>query len=256
MPKRTSYAQGTPSWVDLQTTDQEGAKTYYAAVLGWQYDDQAMEQGVYSMALKSGETVAGIAPQPPMLASQGVPPAWNSYLAVDSVDQALERATKAGGQVLMPAMDVWESGRMAFVADPTGAAVGLWQAKNHIGATLVNEPGTLVWNELLTSDESAAVGFYGDVFGLTAKSTDMGGRSYTMFHVGDDAVGGTTAPPMAGVPNHWHVYFGVDDADATIEKSNAAGGAVIVGAFDMPIGRMATLSDPQGAAFSIIALRS
>jgi hypothetical protein len=253
MPTRSSYLQGTPSWVDLQTTDQDGAKSFYAGLFGWDYDDQAMPDGVYSMALKSGETVAGIAPQPPALAAQGVPPTWNTYLAVDEVDAALERASRAGGQVFMPATDVMDSGRMAFIADPTGAAVGLWQAGKHIGATLVNEPGSVVWNELITSDGAAATAFYETVFALRAETTDMGGQPYTMLHVGADPVGGMIPPPMPELPNFWHVYFSVADADATVEAAKSSGGSVVVEPFDMPVGRMATLRDPQGAIFSIIA---
>src|SRR6202011_1566294 len=92
MPARTSYAQGTPNWVDLQTTDQDAAKQFYTALFGWAYDDQAMPQGpVYSMATLGEDYVAAIAPQSPELAAAGAPPMWNTYLAVDSVDDAVGR---------------------------------------------------------------------------------------------------------------------------------------------------------------------
>jgi hypothetical protein len=168
MPKKTEYAQGTPCWIDLQTTDQSGGKKFYTSLLGWSYDDRSMPgtSAVYSMALLSGETVAAIAPMPPG-APEGMPPMWNTYLAVDDVDAAAEKVVPAGGQVLMPPMDIVDSGRMAFVADPTGATVGLWQANQHIGATLVNEPGTLIWNELITDKPDSALAFYEAVVGLT-----------------------------------------------------------------------------------------
>ena len=149
MPKRTSYAQGTPNWVDLQTTDTAGAKAFYGQLFGWVYDDQPMPQGgAYSMALLGGESVAAIAPQSPELAAASAPPMWNTYLAVDSVDDTAARVEAAGGQVAMAPFDVVDAGRMAFIIDPSGAAVALWQASQHIGATLVNEPGTVTWNEL------------------------------------------------------------------------------------------------------------
>ena len=252
MPERTSYAQGTPNWVDLQTTDQDAAKAFYAGLFGWTYDDQPMPQGaVYSMAMLDGHPVAAIAPQSPELAAAGAPPMWNTYLAVDSVDDAVTRVEAAGGKVAMTPFDVVDAGRMAFVLDPADAAVALWQANQHIGATLVNEPGTVIWNELMTTDPGV-VTFYADVLGLTTSTMDMGGGEYTMFEADGKIVGGTIAPQMPGVPNHWHVYFEVADADAAVAKAAELGGAVVVEPFDMSVGRMAVVSDPQGAVFSII----
>ena len=176
---------------------------------------------------------------------------WNTYLATDSVDDAVARVEAAGGKVAMAPFDVMDAGRMAFVLDPAGAAVALWQANQHIGATLVNEPGTVIWNELITTDPGV-VAFYTDVLGLTTSTMDMGAGEYTLFEVDGQMVGGTTAPQMPGVPNHWHVYFAVGDADATVAKVAELGGAVVVEPFDTPVGRMAVVSDPQGAVFSLM----
>jgi len=251
MPTRDSYAQGTPNWVDLQTTDQAAAKAFYTGVFGWSYDDQPMEgDAVYSMAKIGDENVAAIAPQSPELAAAGAPPMWNTYLAVDSADEAVAKVGPAGGTVAMEPFDVMDAGRMAFVLDPSGAPVALWQAGQHIGSTLVNEPGTVVWNELIT-DNPAAVTFYEQVLGVTTTTVDMGGDKYTMFQVGGKEVGGTTPPQMAGVPNHWHVYFAVADADASTAKVTELGGSVVVPPFDTPIGKMAVVADPQGAVFSL-----
>ncbi|HLN05429.1 MAG TPA: VOC family protein [Acidimicrobiales bacterium] len=252
MPARTSYAEGTPNWVDLQTPDQDAAKAFYGELFGWQFDDQPMPEGpVYSMAVKGDGVVAAIAPQSPEMIAGGAPPMWNTYIAVDDVDAATERAQAAGGQVLMQPFDVMEAGRMSFVADPTGAAVGLWQAKGHIGATIVNEHGACIWNELLTDDGEAATAFYTAVVGLIPEPMDMAGDSYTVLKVGDRMVGGTMAPPMEGIPNHWHVYFAVDDIDEAVAKALELGASVLNGPFETPVGRMAALSDPQGAMFSL-----
>ncbi len=255
MPKKTEYAQGTPDWVDLQTTDQSAAKQFYASLFGWSYDDQPMpgDGGVYSMATVNGETVAAIAPMPPG-APAGMPPMWNTYLAVDDVDAAVDKVGPAGGQVLMPATDIGDTGRMAFVTDPTGAAVGLWQANQHIGATLVSEPGAVIWNELITDKPDSALAFYEAVVGLTTSTMEMApGQNYTLLKVGETNVGGAIEPPMAGVPNHWHVYFAVEDTDATAAKAAAEGGTVAVQPFDIPtVGRSAVLTDPQGAMFSVL----
>ena len=252
MPVRTSYAQGTPNWVDLQTPDQDAAKAFYSGLFGWTYDDQPMPEGpVYSMAMLGEHAVAAIAPQPPEMAAAGAPPMWNTYLAVDSVDDAVARVEAAGGKVAMAPFDVMDAGRMAFVIDPAGAPVALWQANEHIGATLVNEPGTVTWNELITTDP-AAIKFYEQVLGVTTSTVDMGPGEYTLFHVNDQMVGGSTPPPMEGVPNHWHVYFAVEDADATAAKATELGGSVMVAPFDTPVGRIAILTDPQGAVFSVL----
>jgi len=254
MPRRTAYAQGTPNWVDLQTTDADAAKAFYGGLFGWQFDDQPIPGGaVYSMALKNGEVVAAISLQSADVAAQGVPPTWTTYVAVDDVDAATERAEGAGGQVLAPPFDVMDAGRMSVVADPTGAAVAFWQARQRIGAALVNEPGTLIWNELLTDDIETATAFYGDVLGLTVEASDLGGNPYTVFKVGDDMVAGSMPPPMKDITNHWHVYFAVEDIDAALAKARELGADVFNGPIPTPIGPMATLSDPQGAMFSLFA---
>lgn len=253
MPARSSYTQGMPNWVDLQTTDQDAAKSFYSSIFGWEYDDQPMPQGpTYSMAQVDGHPVAAIAPQTPEMAEQHVPPMWNTYLAVDDVDATSAKVEEAGGHVLMPPFDVMDAGRMAYVADPSGATVGLWQSRAHFGAALVNEPGTVTWNELVTDKAEAALPFYAAVVGLTTEPMAMGDTPYTMFVSEGTQVAGTMAPQMPGAPNHWHVYFAVSDADATIEKAARLGGTVLGGPFDTPVGRIALLQDPQGAAFSIM----
>ena len=253
MAQRSSYKQGTPCWTDLMTTDVAGAKAFYGRLFGWTFDDMPIPMGgVYSMALVDSDTVAAIAPQPPMVAATKAPAAWSTYLAVDSVDDAVSAVDANGGSVLMPASDVPEAGRMAFIADPTGAVVGLWQASGHIGATRVNEPNTLVWNELTTSDVPAALPFYKAVASIDAAPMQMGDMEYTMLKVDGDDVGGATIPQMDGVPNHWHTWFAVSDAAATASAVTAAGGTIVAGPMDIPVGTAVTIRDPQGAVFSVL----
>src|ERR1700730_14153958 len=102
MPERTSYAQGTPNWVDLQTTDQAAAKSFYGDLFGWTYDAFPMGEGaVYSMAKLGDHHVAAIAPRSPELAAAGAPRMWNTYLAVDSADEAAAKVEPAGGKLAM-----------------------------------------------------------------------------------------------------------------------------------------------------------
>jgi predicted enzyme related to lactoylglutathione lyase len=187
-----------------------------------------------------------------MIAS-GVPTVWNTYIATDDVDAATARVADAGGTVAMAPFDVPEAGRLSFVADPSGAAVALWEARGHIGAHRVNEPNTLTWNELVSGDLEAALPFYETVLGVTATTAPAGEGEYTTLYVGDAEVAGATPPMADGIPSHWHVWFAVADTDAAASAAAVGGGRVIVAPMDVPVGRIATLADPQGAVFSVIA---
>ena len=111
-----------PTGWTSRRNDQHAAKSFYGALFGWSSTISRCRRGPpYSMALKDGSVVAAIAPQSPDMAAQGAPPMWNTYIAVDDVDAADERAKAAGGQVLMEPFDVMDAGRMSFVMDPTGA---------------------------------------------------------------------------------------------------------------------------------------
>jgi hypothetical protein len=254
----TSYAHGVPSWVDLATPDPDAAKAFYGALFGWEFEARPTDtEGVdYTMAVKDGSNVAGMMQLMPEMAAAGMPPVWSTYINVADLDAAVARVAPAGGDVRSPAMDVMDSGRMAIVADPTGAVVGLWQAKDHIGADLVNEHGAVTWNELLTSDVDAASSFYRDVVGWTAQAVPMPTGEYTLFHAdggNTDGIAGAMASPMPGMPSFWGVYFFVDDVEATVEAATAAGAQVMMEATAMEgVGTLATLVDPQGAAFSIM----
>ncbi len=253
MPERKEYASGTPSWVDLQTTDQSAAKSFYSGLFGWTYEDSPIDENtVYSMAELKGQHVAAIAPLGPQ-ADAGIPPHWNSYVTVADCDASAGLAGKAGGSVVMPPMDVMDAGRMAVVADPTGGMIALWQAKNNIGAGLVNEAGAFSWNELMTPDVPKAAAFYKQMFGWDSAPTPDG--SYTEFKLDGQSIAGAMNPPMPGIPTVWGIYFSVDDCDATVEKAKSLGGAVFNGPMDIEPGRFAVLADPQGAMFNVITMK-
>ena len=256
MPERTRYEPGTPSWVDLQTSDPAGAKEFYAALFGWDYDDEPVghdadgNDAFYSMATRNGKHVAAIAPLP----MPGVPPHWNVYVTVADVDASAAQVPGAGGTVMAPPFDVMDAGRMSVVADPTGAMFCLWQPKGNIGAQLVNEHGTFTWEEVMTPDVPAATAFYEKLFGWKAQRADAPGMEYTELKLGDRGIGGAMKPPMEGMPAVWGVYFAVDDCDKTAEVAAANGGTVLQPPFDIPPGRMAVIADPAGAFFSVIKM--
>ncbi|MFD9338561.1 VOC family protein [Streptomyces sp. NPDC060028] len=252
------YKPGTPCWIDLMVPDQQAALDFYGDLFGWQGEIGPAEQGGYSVCTLKGKPVAGImkAMNPDGTTPDPMPPTvWTTYLATDSLDSTLKAVTDAGGAVMMPAMDVMDLGRMAVITDPTGAAVGLWQAGTFDGAGIVNEHGALIWNELTTGDIPAAAAFYSSVLPVTtaaSKMPDAGG--YVEFKVAGRAVGGmmdlSKLPP--GVPPHWMPYFHVDSVDDVQAAAVRAGGSVLAPAFDMAAGRMAVLADTQGAGFSVI----
>lgn len=245
------YPEGTPSWVDLATPDLEAAKQFYQKVFGWWFQDlSASEGGPYTMALKDGKAVAGLAKGP-----DDFPTAWSTYFAVDDCAACTEKAVAAGGTIMMPVMDASRLGRLSFVIDPSGAPVGLWEAKEHKGAALIDEPGAYAWAELHTPDSEGLSAFYKAAVGLDSSTdADFGGAPYTTFSVGGRAVGGMLTPPRKDVPSYWHTYFGSANCEETCLAVEAAKGSVIAAPFDTPVGKMATVSDPLGAAFSVMQM--
>lgn len=258
MPERTKYAPGTPSWVDLASADVDAAKQFYGEVFGWDLHDTPTDQdGSYTLAMKDGKAVAGIMSQPPMMAEQGLPSVWNTYVTVASCDECVAQARDAGGAVAMPPMDVMDAGRMAVVTDTTGAACCLWEPKGTIGAQVVNEHGAWTWASLMTDDQSGASDFYSKLFGWEAKSEQLpDGNVLTLYTLDGAPVAGAVdaGSGTERVPNHWHSYFAVDDCDACVRAITEAGGVALSEPKDTPPGRWATVSDPTGAVFSVIQL--
>jgi predicted enzyme related to lactoylglutathione lyase len=255
MGERTQYTPGTFCWEELTTTDQDAAKSFYGALLGWEYDDRPVGDGgyVYSMAQVGGKNVAAIALQPDQQRESGVPPMWNSYVSVVDADATAARAAELGATVHAPPFDVLDVGRMAVIADPQGAFFEIWQPKEHIGASLVNAPGALSWNELNSSDVDASVAFYGALFGWTVESFDMGGEPYLTIKNGDVNNGGIRGLNSPGPPPHWLAYFAIEDIDAGLAKVEELGGSKHAGPIDIQIAEIAVVADPQGAMFALYA---
>jgi uncharacterized protein len=257
MPERSEYAPGTPSWVDLATPNLEASEAFYGTLFGWAFDaqDTGDANNPYVLATQSGKAVAGMMNLTPEMREGGMPPVWSTYVTVEDVDTSAAKAKDLGGSVMREPMDVMNAGRMAVLADPTGAVFCLWQPKQHIGAQIVNEPCALAWNELITPDVDTAATFYRELFGWNPSPMPMGdGPPYTVWMLGDDnGIGGAMPPPMEGMPPFWGVYFAVVDTDATVARAKELGASVLADPMDIPdVGRIAALADPQGAVFSII----
>ncbi|WP_151526281.1 VOC family protein [Serinicoccus kebangsaanensis] len=256
MSTRESYEAGTPCWVDLMTPDVDAATTFYTSLFGWTAEDSHDESGtrIYTNFLLEGQLVAGMGAQPDDMT--GMPPFWSSYVATDDVDATTATVEQAGGTVMMPPMDVMDQGRMAIYGDPAGAAISVWQAGAHHGAAVCNEPGTWAWNELMSRDIEASTAFYTAVFGWEYDGMEMPFGTYHVIRGGDEGgLGGLMAMPPdvpAEVPSYWTVYFLVEDADAAIDRARELGGRLVHGPDDMPVGRLATIEDPQGGVFMVM----
>jgi predicted enzyme related to lactoylglutathione lyase len=260
MQEAPEYKPGTFCWIELGTSDDNAAKTFYTKLFDWDYVDNPMgPDAVYTILKLNGKDVGGLSKLMPDMVAQGIPPHWLSYIAVNNVDETAEKAKAAGATLMKEPFDVSTIGRMAVVQDPTGAVFALWQAKDHKGSGIYNVPNSFCWNELGTTDTKKAGEFYSNVFGWTREDFSESPIEYTMFKNGDRGAGGMykITPEMGPIPPHWLVYFAVDDCDAKVQKATELGAKVMKPADDIPgIGRFAILFDPQGAAFAIIKLEN
>jgi predicted enzyme related to lactoylglutathione lyase len=209
-----------------------------------------------------GRDVAAIASRP-----EGAPEvtAWTTYVWVDDVDATVAKALEAGGSVLKEPFNALDGGRIAVIADPAGAALGIWSPGTHKGAQLVNEPSAYAMSALMTSDAEGSKRFYAEVFGWSTETFEMGEGEMVMWLV-TGYVGGEPEQPVRrdvvaamlplngdGPPPHWNVDFwiaGIDAAAGTVEE---LGGQVLTPPYDIPgTGlRQGVFMDPQGATFSL-----
>jgi predicted enzyme related to lactoylglutathione lyase len=247
MPEKTAYHPGTPCWVDVAWDDVEACAAFYSGLFGWQ-PTVMPDGGGYTMFHQDGKAVAAAGPN-----QDGRPPQWSTYIATDDADAAAARIVAAGGSLLLEPFDVFDAGRMAFATDSQGSVFGLWQARAHIGAQLVNEPFAYAWAELLTTDIVSSQSFYTAVFGWVPQEVgDDPDFLYRMQLVGDLPVGGIFQ--VEEMPPGWAVYFAVEDADATTARAEELGGRVLRPPGDTRYGRMAVLADAGGAGFAVIRL--
>jgi predicted enzyme related to lactoylglutathione lyase len=273
MPERDGYIPGVPCWVDASEPDPDAAVDFYRGVFGWELEDVMPpgSEAKYFIGRLNGRDAAAVGSIPESLPQTAT---WNTYFWVDRAVEAAAKVRDAGGDAVMEPFDVMDSGRMAVFTDPEGAAFGVWEAKEHKGAGVVNEHGSLNFNGLNTRDVEGAKKFYGSVFGWQTLDVGAGAEMWTLPGYGDylerdnpdlrkqmaeagapegyeDVVASINpiADDQPDTPPHWSVTFAVDDADATAAKATDLGGKVIVPPFDAPWVRTTVLADPQGATF-------
>ena len=295
MPERDGYIPGVPCWVDASEPDPEAAVDFYGGLFGWEFEELMAPRadGKYFIARHEATSssifdLSGDRRRGDVAAVRSIPEAapptamWNTYFWVDSADEAASKVRDAGGGVVMEPFDFIDACRMAVFTDPEGAVFCVWEAREHKGARLVNDPGSLVFNGLNTRDVEGARAFYGSVFGWATGAIGGGAEGWTLPGYGDwlerqhhpglrkqmaeagapagfeDVVASIIpiADEQPDTPAQWSVTFAVDDADATAKKATELGGKVIVPPFDAPWStstytiRMTVIGDPQGATFS------
>ncbi|WP_327091827.1 VOC family protein [Nonomuraea sp. NBC_01738] len=254
MSVRNGYDSGVPCWIDLSTTDVAGAREFYGTLFGWtaeMVDDPAA--GGYGQFHYEGKKVAGLGPT----FTPGSPPVWNVYVATDDAAATADRAKNAGGTIVVDPMAVFGEGTMAVFQGPDSAFLSVWQAGNHTGAELVNEPNSFTWNELVTRDIGAATEFLSTVFGWTPMTEAMGEMEYTTWMNDGKPIAGMMTMPDAvpgEVPSHWTTYIAVADLDATMANARELGANVIFDRMDAPPGPFGQFIDPQGASLAVIQL--
>ncbi|HEX4945326.1 MAG TPA: VOC family protein [Blastocatellia bacterium] len=258
MGSMLQHPAGNFCWFELGTNNQDAAKTFYTSLFGWQYHEHEMgeEMGVYTTFTLDGKEV-GAAYQLNEQHQPGVPPHWMPYVAVESADATAAKMTELGGEIVAPAFDVYDFGRMAAFKDPTGAVLSIWQPRTHHGADVVGVPGSVCWSELATRDANGAMSFYSGLFGWSLKeSTD--GMPYTELTNGAQPIGGIIAmdgDQWQGIPAHWSIYFAVASCEQTVAQAKELGGSIHVPPTNIPnVGKFALIGDPQGASFHVIEL--
>jgi predicted enzyme related to lactoylglutathione lyase len=267
MSERDGYEAGVPCWVAAVYPDPEKAVGFYTELFGWEARETMPPDspGKYFICTLRDRDVAAISSE----RGGGTPsvPAWGTYIWVESADDTVAKVTEAGGSVVMEPFDLLDAARMAVVADPAGAVLGVWQPGEHRGAQLVNEPGAWSMSQLNTRDPEGAKVFYGAVFGWETDTFDLGEGEITLWRLPGYVGGEPEQPvsrevvgvmvPMSGdrspedVSAHWSVDFWVDDVDAAADKAAELGGEVQMSPFDTSVGRTAVLADPQDAVFSV-----
>jgi len=246
-------------WIDLSTPDPDKAKPFYQKIFGWEYkDDPIPKGGVYTLISVQGKAAGGLYKISPEQEKQNVPPHWLNYVKVENTDQIVSKAKELGAKIVLDPLDVMDAGRMAVIADPTGAHFAVWQSKNQPGVQIWNGAhGSFCWSELMTRDIDAGGSFYSNLLGWSPKVMDMASGPYTMFNLGEKPAAGMfeIKKEMGEIPPHWAVYFAVENYDKAASTIQSEGGKLLMDPIEAPgVGKFVTALDPTGAAFAVIQM--
>jgi predicted enzyme related to lactoylglutathione lyase len=252
----TQHAAGMFCWCQLGTSDPQGAKKFYSGLFGWGLEDTTISGQIITLLKKDGREIGALYGLMKEEREQRIAPNWMPFVAVENADRTSKLIQQGGGKTQVEPMDILDHGRMAVCEDPTTAVFALWQAGRQIGAAIVNEVGSMCWNELITDDAAKAAAFYRQVFGWTEEKMQGLKGEYTIFKKDGASAGGmmqATAEMKLTHP-YWLVYFAVENCDRSVAQVRQLGGRAMLEPTDIPdIGRISVLTDPQGAYFAVIA---
>lgn len=257
MPNIDRHAPGTFSWIELATSDQDAANKFYTKLFGYQVNQQPIGGGqLYTIFRLDGRDAGACYTMQDDEKTLGIPPHWNLYIAVASVDESAKRAGELGGKIVAPPFDVMDAGRMAVIQDPTGAIFQLWQANRSQGIGIAGVPGTLCWADLNTKDPDRAKQFYEGLFGWTISPGEKDPSGYLHIKSGDEFIGGV--PPASlmdpNTPSHWMIYLYTEDIGATTNRAKDLGAKILMTPMKIQeVGEMAVIADPQGAIFALFS---
>lgn len=261
----THQPVGTPVWLDLGSNDFAASKDFYNGLFGWEFEDSGPEFGHYAMIRNNGTAVGGAMDTSGMTCPEGgeIPSVWDVYLSVDDLEARLAKARENGATVIVEPGQVGDAGRFAIVVDPSGTPIGMWEPNQLSGYDFTGAPGSPVWFELMTSDFDRAVDFYTKVFDADFVPMPESEGFYVTNGTGDATKfgvcnvlmwGENPGAPTPGRPNnYWRIYLNTESLDPALEKVRELGGQVLDGPEESPFGRLATIADPQGAFFQLIA---
>jgi uncharacterized protein len=239
-------------WHDLVTSDPAAAQTFYAALLGWEFEPTTRAGRSFVIARSGGQPTGGIVQRQD---GKTGPATWLAYLSVADIDRAIGQVTSAGGKVLFPPTPVGAYGRIAVVLDPQGAPLGLAGVTGTLPTEPVQPPlQRFFWMEHLAKDAPAALAFYEELAGYESSvSTSERGIDYHVLKRQRSRAGLLQVPPeLEGVQPNWLPYVRVEDPAALAAKAVSLGGKVVIEPrADIRKGTLAIITDPTGAALAL-----
>jgi predicted enzyme related to lactoylglutathione lyase len=257
MAIRNSYQHGQFSWVDLVARDMAEARDFYHRLFGWDCVDMDTQGGPpYAQFQLEGKSVAGLGQMNQAMLDRELPATWNSYINVDDIEAVCTKVTELGGKITTPVMKVLDAGSLAYIQDPTGAQVGLWQKDQHYGAAIHQDYHSFCWNELCTRDIEQARNFYGRLFDWEFSEYPSAMTKYYVVRNREEECSGLMQidERWGEMPPCWMVYFAVQSVDIMVDQLRQLGGYVLVHPFDIEEGRLAVVADGQGAAFDLVEM--
>lgn len=251
---------GTPIWYELMTDDPDAAQEFYGVVMAWSFDKMPGDPSLdYRIALAGKDTVAGVLKTPEH--ATGMPSKWFVYFGVDDVDAYAKKVKALGGSVDIEPSDIPDVGRFAFCTDPQGAHFYLMRGNSDEDSTAFApmKPGHCCWNELVTSDQTAALDFYNKLFGWEqGGAMPMGpAGNYTFINHDGGMIGAMMDQQHKDDKPLWNFAMQVADIDKAKAAVEIAGGNVRMGPVELPDngGWLIQIDDPQGAKIMFVGSR-